>query len=129
MLNKHEVSACKKILKNDKINAKFIIDNETLLSLTSFDSFTLNGNNVEIRSGHAIYNANSTPLALNYQRAIPEKPSGEATNFDTKYLIIIYELVKSENRTGYFKIQYNGNNPARVDINDNCFAILAPLKL
>jgi len=58
-----------------------------------------------------------------------KKPSGEATNFDTKYLIIIYELVKSENRTGYFKIQYNGNNPARVDINDNCFAILAPLKL
>ena len=155
MLNKNEMAACKKILKTDKDNGKFIIDkeaivctegglllvfkrgagvdqqmqlnNETILSLTSFDSFTLNENYVEIRAGNAIHTTKSIPSSLNYQRVIPDSFSGEAANFNTKYLNIIYELVKSENKTGYFKIQFNGRNPARVDINNNCFAIIAPL--
>lgn len=155
MLNKNELAACKKILKTDKINSKFIIDkeaivcterglllvfkrgtgvdqqmqlnNETILSLTSFDSFTLLNDGIEIHSGNAIYNARFAQSVLNYQRVIPDSFSGEAANFNTKYLNIIYELVKSENGTGYFKIQFNGRNPARVDINNNCFAIIAPL--
>lgn len=158
MLNKNEMAACKKILKNDKVYAnKFIIDNEaivcthggmllvfkrdtdiaqqiqlnneTILSLPNAEGFSLNEDYVEIHSGNAIYNARFTPSSLNYQRVIPETLSGEAANFDTKYLNIIYALVKSENGTGYFKIQYNGINPARVDINENCFAIIAPLNL
>jgi len=157
MLNKNEITACKKILKNDKVNAKFIIDNEaivcierglllvfkretdidqqiqlnneTILSLTSVESFSLNENYAEIHSVNAIYNARFTPSSLNYQSVIPESFSGEAANFNTKYLNIIYELVKSENGTGYFKIQFNGRNTARVDINENCFAIIMPLNL
>lgn len=156
MLNKNEMAACKKILKNDKVNSKFLINgeaivcterglllvfkretgidqqiqlnNETILSLTSLDSLTLlNDTMVSIYSGSAIYNARFAQSVLNYQRVIPDSFSGEAANFNTKYLNIIYELVKSENGTGYFKIQYNGSNPARVNINNTCFAIIAPL--